>query len=93
MIFNKVLLTTDLSENSFRAFDPAQDIVKESGAQLEVIYIVEDWNVPPEISKMTSNVVLVPLHESMTAPESTGGSANKTVTSAVSEQSPIASIH
>jgi len=47
MKFSHILLTTDLSDESLRAFAPAADLARESGAKLTLLHIVQDVQVAP----------------------------------------------
>ncbi|MAW60854.1 MAG: universal stress protein UspA [Planctomycetes bacterium] len=47
MKFSHILLTTDLSDESLRAFAPAADLARESGAKLTLLHVVQDVQVAP----------------------------------------------
>ena len=51
MFFNKILITTDFSDQSHVAFDLAAYEAKMSGSEIHLITIVDDWNAPEEILK------------------------------------------
>jgi len=42
MNVSKILLTTDLSEESLRAFEPAAQLARIAGASITLLYVVED---------------------------------------------------
>lgn len=48
-----ILLTTDLSETSLKAFGPAQDLARCFGARLVVAYVEED-RMPPMVVEYTA---------------------------------------
>lgn len=47
MKMDHILLTTDLSEESMRAFTPAAALAKENGARLTLLHVVQDLRVAP----------------------------------------------
>ena len=47
MKFSHVLLPTDLSDESRRAYKPACDLARENGAKLTLLSVVEDLKVAP----------------------------------------------
>lgn len=47
MKFSHILLTTDLSDESLRAFGPAADLARENGAKLTLLHVVQDVQVAP----------------------------------------------
>ena len=49
MRFDKVLITTDFSENSEVALELAAYTAKSEGSDLTVLTVIEDWEVPPAI--------------------------------------------
>lgn len=46
MYFNKVVLTTDLTDDSLRAFDTAAYLAKIDGAKVTILYVAETWQPP-----------------------------------------------
>lgn len=49
---NKLLLTTDLSEESQRAFGPAAELATQTGATIVLLYVVEDYLARPHGSPL-----------------------------------------
>lgn len=47
MKLGKILLTTDLSAESMRAFRPAAELARQYGAKLVLLHVVEDLPVTP----------------------------------------------
>lgn len=47
MKFSHILLTTDLSDESLRAFAPAADLARANGAKLTLLHVVQDVHVAP----------------------------------------------
>ena len=47
MKISKILLTSDLSEESLRAFGPVADLARERGASVELLHVVDDVPIPP----------------------------------------------
>lgn len=47
MQIDKILLTSDLSDESLRAFGPVADLARERGAQIKLIHVVDDVPIPP----------------------------------------------
>ncbi|QDU69130.1 universal stress protein [Engelhardtia mirabilis] len=43
----KILLTSDLSEESLRAFAPVAELAAERGATIELLHVVDDVPIPP----------------------------------------------
>lgn len=44
---NRIVVTTDYSEVSFRAFDIATEEAKIHNAELSLLAVIADWDVPP----------------------------------------------
>lgn len=51
--FRKILVTTDFSETSARAFGPAIDLARCFGSELVVVYVVED-QLPAYMDEFTA---------------------------------------
>lgn len=49
MKFDNILLTTDFSEDSVKAFDLSSYEVKMEGSKITLLYVFEEWVVPPTI--------------------------------------------
>ena len=49
MHFDKILVTTDLSESSCRAFELAAYQAKMEGTEVTLLTVVSDWTVPPTL--------------------------------------------
>lgn len=47
MHFKNIVITTDFSEDSFRAFDAVAYEGKMEGSKLSLVTVAEDWEVPP----------------------------------------------
>lgn len=47
MKFSHILLTTDLSDESLRAFAPSADLARTNGAKLTLLHIVQDVPMAP----------------------------------------------
>ena len=47
MNFNHILLTTDLSDESMRAFPPVGELAGRAGAKVTLLHVVDDVPVPP----------------------------------------------
>ncbi|MFQ5747912.1 MAG: universal stress protein [Planctomycetota bacterium] len=43
----KILLTTDLSEESLRPFDPVAELARRNGASILLLHVVEDLGIAP----------------------------------------------
>jgi nucleotide-binding universal stress UspA family protein len=56
--FGIILLTTDLSETSSLAFDPALTVAERFGSRLVVLHVVED-RLPPFVDEFTA----IPMEE------------------------------
>ncbi len=49
MTVNRILVTTDFSEQSRAAYPVAVDEAKKFGAEIDLLAVVEDWIVPPDL--------------------------------------------
>lgn len=55
MHFSKILVTTDFSEDSEKAFDTAALEAKMQGSEVTLLSIVPDWDVPPQFMHEIAN--------------------------------------
>ena len=49
MHFQKILVTTDFSDESYRAFELASYAAKMEGSEITLLSVIEDWDVPPAL--------------------------------------------
>lgn len=49
MNFEKILITTDFSEESMRAFDLSAYEAKMEGSQVTLLYVFDDFFIPPSV--------------------------------------------
>lgn len=55
MHFDKILITTDLSENSFAAFELPAYTSMMDGSEITVLSVVDDWQVPEVFLRQIPN--------------------------------------
>jgi len=46
MKIDKILLTSDLSDEALRAFEPVNELARERGATVELLHVIEDVPMP-----------------------------------------------
>ncbi|MDP6941244.1 MAG: universal stress protein [Planctomycetota bacterium] len=67
MKWKHILVTTDLSEESGRAFGPIAELAKESGAKITLLHVLVDLRVAPVSAPLAPPVSVPDLDEEMAA--------------------------
>ena len=57
MHFDHIIITTDFSEESLRAFEFAAYQAKMENSQVTLLYVIEDWEFPASMFRYISNAI------------------------------------
>ena len=58
MKLDRILLTTDLSEESLRAFAPLAELVRDRGSQVILLHVVEEVALVPRGAPFAASIIL-----------------------------------